>query len=251
MPYGLYLSAAGANAQSHRLEVLSHNLANVNTAGFKPHMAMLQSRHSGAIERGEAIAGSGTVDDIGGGISIKPAETQFEQGAIQRTGVRTDFAINDNESFFAVKHGDKELLTRAGNFIFDAQGNLVTPNGDEVVGANGGRIRIDPTQPYEVLDDGGIQQGGVRQLIKLVQPREKGDLSRVGENLFEALTPVNNVGNENRNLLSGALESSGVEPTGAMMQLIEASRVYEANVRMIQTQDEAMGQLISRVLRQN
>lgn len=250
MPYGLYLSAAGANAQSHRLEVLSHNLANVNTAGFKPHMAMLQSRHSGAIEQGEAAFGAGTVDDIGGGITIKPAQTQFEQGAIQRTGTSTDFAINDNESFFSVQHGEKELLTRAGNFIFNSDGNLVTPNGDPVLSTNGGRVRIDPTLPYEVMDDGAVVQGGARQLLKLVKPREVGDLSRVGENLFESLTPVNDVPNEQRSLMSGALESSGVEPTGAMMQLIEASRVYEANVRMIQTQDEAMGQLIGRVLRQ-
>ncbi len=250
MPYGLYLSAAGANAQSHRLEVLSHNLANVNTAGFKPHMAMLQSRYSGAIERGEAMAGSATVDDIGGGVMIQPSQTQFEQGAIRATGTRTDFAINDNDSFFAVRHDGKELLTRAGNFMFDSNGNLVTPAGDEVLSTSGERIRIDPRRPYEILDDGAVVQGDARQMVKLVRPREKGDLTRVGENMYESLTSVNEVPVEQRNLISGSLETSGVEPTAAMMQLIEASRVYEANVRMIQTQDEAMGQLIGRVLSQ-
>ncbi|MEZ6136856.1 MAG: flagellar hook basal-body protein [Pirellulaceae bacterium] len=250
MPYGLYLSAAGANAQSHRLEVLSHNLANVNTAGFKPHMAMLQSRHSGAIERGEAMAGSGTVDDIGGGILINAAKTQFAQGTIQPTGTKTDFAINDKESFFTVKHGEQELLTRAGNFIFDSDGKMVTTGGDEVVSTSGSAIRINPTRAYQITGDGAVLQDGTRQLPKIVKPREMGDLSRVGENLFESLTQVAEVPNEQRSVISGALESSGVEPTGAMMQLIEASRTYEANVRMIQTQDEAMGQLISRVLRQ-
>ena len=250
MPYGLYLSAAGANAQSHRLEVLSHNLANINTAGFKPHMAMLQSRHAQAIEQGDVTAGNGTIDDIGGGISIKPAQTQFQQGVIQTTGNRTDFAINDRDSFFAVQHGDKELLTRAGNFVFDNQGKLVTPGGDEVRSAGGGTIRINPSLPYEIMDDGAVVQGGERQMLRLVRPREVGDLSRVGENLFESLTSVNDTPADQRSVVSGALESSGVEPTGAMMELIEASRVYEANVRMIQTQDEAMGQLIGRVLRQ-
>ncbi len=250
MPYGLYLSAAGANAQSHRLEVLSHNLANINTAGFKPHMSMLQSLHTEAIEQGEATAGNSTIDDIGGGISIKPTMTQFDQGAVKHTGTETDFAINDKSSFFSVRHDGKELLTRAGNFIFDAQGRLVTPNGDEVVSSNGGGIRIDPTRPYEVMDDGTVVQAGARQSLRLVQPREMGDLSRVGENLFESLTAVTEVAAAKRSVVGGALETSGVEPTGAMMQLIEASRVYEANVRMIQTQDDAMGQLISRVLRQ-
>ena len=62
---------------------------------------------------------------------------------------------------------------------------------------------------------------------------------------------MSEVPNNKRSLVSGALESSAVEPTGAMMQLIEASRVYEANIRMIQTQDDSTGQLISRMLRQN
>ncbi len=251
MSYGLYVSAAGANAQSHRLEVLSHNLANLNTAGFKPHMALLQSRASQAIEEGTSLPGSGTVDDISGGVGIKPTVTQFNQGAVRQTGNRTDFAIHDSDSFFSVDHQGKQLLTRAGNFMFDSRGTLVTPNGDTVRGTNGGPITINPALSYEVSDDGAIVQAGARQQMMLVKPRALGDLSRVGENLFESLTPVQEVANSQRSLVSGALESSAVEPTGAMMQLIEASRVYEANIRMIQSQDESMGQLIGRVLRQS
>lgn len=251
MSYGLYLSAAGANVQSHRLEVLSHNLANINTPGFKPHMAVLQSRPSQAIEDGTALAGSGTVDDISGGVGIKPTVTQFNQGAVRQTGNRTDLAIKDSDSFFSVTHDGKQLLTRSGNFLFDSSGTLVTPNGDAVRSTGGGPITINPALPYEVSDDGSVVQAGERQQVMLVKPRALGDLSRVGENLFEPLTPVSEVPNNKRSIISGALESSGVEPTGAMMQLIEASRVYEANIRMIQTQDESMGQLIGRMLRQS
>ena len=64
MAYGLYMSAAGANAQSHRLEVLSNNLANINTAGFKPHLSILQSRHNQAILSGETLPGSGELKDV-------------------------------------------------------------------------------------------------------------------------------------------------------------------------------------------
>jgi flagellar basal body rod protein FlgG len=249
MPYGLYLSAAGANAQSHRLEVLSHNLANINTTGFKPQMAILQGRHSEAIETGEAVLGNGTIDDLGGGVRIQPTVTQFEQGAIRQTENATDFAINDDDSFFAIERGGKQLLTRAGNFMMDTNGALVTQNGSPVLSVAGSPITIDPNLPYQVADDGAIVQGGERQQLKLVKPRALGDLARVGDNLFESLTPVNDVPLNERSLVRGALETSAVEPTGAMMQLIEASRVYEANVRMIQTQDEAMGQLIGRILK--
>lgn len=251
MPYGLYLSAAGANAQSHRLEVLSHNLANINTTGFKPHMAMLQSQHAEGIQEGESLPGTGGVDDVGGAIEINPNITMFQQGPIRETGNRTDFAIHDEDSFFAVERGEQQLLTRAGNFMFDSQGVLVTQAGDPVLSAGGGRIAIDPARPFEVHDDGAIVQDGQRQVLGLMRPQALGDLSRVGENLFQSLTPTNPVPDPQRVVQSGSLETSAVEPTKAMMELIEASRVYEANVRMIQTQDEAIGQLLGRVLRQS
>lgn len=244
------MSAAGANAQSHRLEVLSHNLANVNTTGFKPHMTILQSRHAEAVEQGSAMMGEGTVDDVGGGINIQPSQTQFAPGPIRLTGNQTDFAINDDDSFFTIERGDKQLLTRAGNFMFDSSGTLVTQHGDPVLAEGGGRITIDPNLDFQVSEDGAIIQGGARQPVRLVRPMEKGDLSRVGDNLFEPLTSVFEVPASQRSVHAGALESSAVKPTEAMLELIEASRAYEANVKMIQSQDEVIGQLLGRVLRQ-
>lgn len=249
MAYGLYMSAAGANAQNHRLEVLSHNLANINTAGFKPHLAVLQARQSPAIQRGESQEGSAGVDQLGGGVGIQPAVTQYQQGPIQQTGRKTDFAINDRESFFVIQRGEENFLTRAGNFLFDAQGTLVNNHGDPVVNTSGGRIRINPNLPFEVSNDGTVVQGNQRQQLKLVQPEALGDLSRVGDNLFQSLSSVKDLPNEKRKVVGGALEHSAVEPTTAMMELIEASRVYEANIRMIQTQNDSMEQLIGRVLR--
>ena len=249
MPYGMYLSAAGANAQNHRLETLSHNLANINTTGFKPHLAILQARQSQAVQRGEVGPDDPGVDRLGGGVGIQPAQTQYQQGPIRQTGRRTDFAINDPETFFAIQRGNEELLTRAGNFLFDGQGTLVNSHGDPVLSATGGRIRIDPNLPFEVMEDGAIVQGDQRHLLRLVRPKALGDLSRVGDNLFQSLTRVQPVGPENRRVKSGALEESAVEPTAAMMELIEASRVYEANIRMIQTQNESLESLICRVLR--
>ncbi len=250
MPYGLYLSAAGANAQSHRLEVLSNNLANINTPGFKPHLSVLQSRPTEAIERGETIAGSGSIDDLSGGVTIQPNVTQFNQGPVQQTGKQTDFAIEDKESFFAIQRGDKQLLTRAGNFLFDSSGTLVTPNGDKVLASTGEPLKIEPGIPFEVRDGGIITQSGQPRSLMLMQPKEPGDLARVGDNLYQPLTPATPVADGKRNVRGGSLEMSGVSPTTAMMELIETSRVYEANVRLIQTQDQAMGQLISRVLQQ-
>lgn len=243
------MSATGANAQSHRLEVLTNNLANVNTTGFKPHLAVFQSRDSEAIQRGDVARGTGGIDDLTAGVGVQPSLTQFDQGPIKTTGRQTDFAINDPNSFFVIQRGEQELLTRAGNFVIDAQGQLSTPHGDPVLSAGGGKIRIDPQQPFEVMSDGAVVQAGERQQIKLVRPAQLGDLSRVGDNLFQPLASVNDVAPSERKITSGALEHSAVEPTRAMVELIEATRVYEANIRMIQTQNDSMEQLIGRVLR--
>jgi flagellar basal-body rod protein FlgF/flagellar basal-body rod protein FlgG len=249
MPYGIYLSAAGANAQNHRLEVLSHNLANVNTPGFKPHLAMLQARHSEAIERGEVSPGSGGIDDLSGGVQINPNATMLQQGPIEQTKRKTDFAINDTSSFFVVQRGEEQLLTRAGGFLFNSAGFLTTTDGDQVLGSDGQPIRVDPNRGYETRDGGTIQQGEDVRSLMVVKPTAPGDLSRVGDNLFRSLTPPDPVAPREREVVAGYLEKSAVVPTTAMMELIEASRLYEANLRMIQHQDQALGNLVGRLLR--
>lgn len=249
MPYGVYLSAAGAHAQSHRMQVLSNNLANVDTPGFKPQQTVLQARFAEMIERGDVPEGLGGADDIGGGVTIQATQTQFAMGSIKQTGNRTDFAIEDSESFFVVNRDDEQLLTRAGNFLFDSTGKLVNQRGDQVLSAGGGPIQIDPRLPYEISPGGVIRQGDTQQPMMLARPRSMGDLAHTDENHFKPLAATDLVLPDQRRVQSGALEQSAVSPTTAMMELVETSRVYEANVRMIQNQDNVMGSLISKILR--
>ena len=245
----MYLSAAGANVQNQRLEVLSHNLANINTPGFKPELAILQARDSEAISQGAISSGSGSFSDIGGGIKLEKSQTLFTQGPIKQTKGETDFAINDNESFFVVRRGDENLLTRAGNFLFNSQGVMTTPNGDPVVSTAGTAIQIDPTKDFTVHTDGRILQNGTTQALQLVKPQQPGDLSRFGDNLYKPLAEPIAVPTSQRKLANGFLEHSAVQPTTAMMELIETTRMYEANLRMIQHQDQAMGGLVGRLLK--
>src|SRR5258705_792092 len=92
MYYGLYLSAAGAAAQGQKVEVLSNNLANVDTVGFKREMALLESRDSEAIERGMTSRGSRSLADIGGGTGQNQTSTNFQVGTIRPTAQKTDMA---------------------------------------------------------------------------------------------------------------------------------------------------------------
>ncbi len=251
MPYGLYISAEGANAQAKRLEVLSNNLANVDTTGFKRDLAIFQARYAESTERGLDQPGSGSINDLGGGVRLQGTQTDFSLGPLKNTGRPTDLAI-DGEGFFAVRKDGKEFLTRAGNFQFDAGNQLVTSDGYPVLNDSGTPIIIDPSEgPWQVTRDGAFAQKGTFNYLKMVQPPSKGDLVKAGENLFWPLASAAPVDPAQRRVSSGFLEGSGVKPTLEMMELIESSRAFEANTNMIKHQDQMLGTLISRILKDN
>src|SRR5689334_11730238 len=110
MPYGLYISAEGAHAQSRRMEVISNNLANVETPGFKRDLALFQSRYAEDVVAGNAMPGMGAAEDIGGGVWFRGTETDLSPGALKQTGIKSDFAIN-GDGFFVVERGTEQLLT--------------------------------------------------------------------------------------------------------------------------------------------
>jgi flagellar basal-body rod protein FlgF/flagellar basal-body rod protein FlgG len=249
MPYGLYISAEGARAQTERMEVIASNLANVDTAGFKRELAVFQARYAEAIEQGRDDPGSGSINDVGGGVMLRLTKTDFSPGPMKRTEALTDLAIQ-GQGFFVVQKDDQQYLTRAGNFQITAEGNLVTQQGYAVLSDGGSPIAIDPTAgPFEVTPGGAIRQGGSAQTLAMVQPASVGDLAKVGENLFKPLAEPQPVAESDRRVGWGYLEMSSVRPTTEMVQLIEAARGVEANVNMMQTQDQMLSQLITRVMR--
>lgn len=251
MPYGLYISAEGAHAQATRLDVIAHNLANVDTTGFKRELAIFQSRYAEEIENGAADPGSGTINDIGGGIRVLGTKTDFTPGPLKRTGLPTDVALRD-EGFFVVSRDNELFLTRAGNFHVTAQGELVTEYGGRqyaVVDDSYAPIVLDLQAPWQFTESGAIRQGGGLTNLAIVKPQSYGDLVRMGENLFKPLADPLPLAGDQRSLAPGYLEGSGVEPTMEMVNMIEASRVLEANLNLMQTQDEMLGGLVNRLMR--
>src|SRR5438876_7870103 len=171
MPYGLYISAEGAYAQSKRLEALANNMANVDTTGFKRDLAIFQARYSEEIERGSDSPGSRSVNDLAGGVVVRETKTDFSPGAMKRTGIPTDMAVG-GDGFFMVRRPDGDYLTRAGNFMMTAAGRLVTQNNDPVLSDSGSPIEIDPEQPdWQLTSTGAIVQDGNPQNLALVQPQ--------------------------------------------------------------------------------
>ena len=252
MTYGMYLSAAGAEVQSRRIEILSNNLANVDTTGFKREMAAVEARAAEAIEQGWVDPGTGRPEDIGGGVRLRETMTNFSLGAIKKTGNGTDLAIpHETLDFFSVSRQGKEMLTRAGNFNFDRIGMLVTAQGYPVLGTNNEPIVAVPGGPTpEIHTSGSIRQGGnLLGVLKVSRVAEPGDLVHAGENMFTSLSEAQPVPVNQRALAVGYLEQSGVKPTVELMELTEASRAYQANVSMIQHHDSVLSSLVNRVMR--
>ena len=234
--------------QSRRMDIIANNMANVNTSGFKQQLVVMQAKRSDAIDRGAASSGSGTVHDISEGVFVQDAVTDFGNGPIKRTGIPTDFAINGN-GFFTVEADGQTLLTRAGNFHLQTDGQLVTLQGHAVLDESGKGIVLDPNADLQTLPGGYLKQGGNRIALGLARPQSLGDLARVGENLFAPLAETVPLTATERHVQHEHLEQSAVNPTAVMTEMIATSRAYEANVRMIQSHDSVIGSLVTRILR--
>ena len=105
MPYGLYISAEGAFAQTKRIEALANNLANVDTTGFSAIWRSFRPVIRKMSSVADASPGSHSLDDMGGGVTVRETKTDFTPGAMKRTGIPTDMAV-DGDGFFMVRRPD-------------------------------------------------------------------------------------------------------------------------------------------------
>jgi len=245
----MYISAEGAAVQAQRLEVIANNLANVDTPGFKQDVPTFMARFSEAIQKGQAHSGDQSINDIGGGVKIMNVATDYSTGELKRTGNDLDVAIT-GKGFFHVKGDDgKQYLTRAGDFSMDTEGHIVTQNGHRpVLDQAGGEIQLAPNVPWTMSADGFINQAGTIRALGMSQPDSLDQMVKVGNNLFKPTGTIKPLELSERNVRQGFLETSGASPVRQMMAMIETTRAFEANSRMIQNQDSMMGSLISRVL---
>lgn len=247
MLYGLYLSAQGAEVQSLRQDVLANNLANASTTGFKRQLALFQmhdlyDRTEGQHEIPEALAGQA------GDVTASQILTDFSPGILQSTSGALDVAIA-GDGFLQVQGAEGNFLTRDGRLAMNAQGRLVTrDSGLPVLGPGGQQITVTPGGgPLEISSSGIVSQGTpplpVGQL-GVFMPENPQTLERVGQNLYRAPETVREAPGEPQ-IRQGFLEASGTNPVRELLDLIQTSRVFEANTNLIKFQDESLGRLLS------
>lgn len=250
MNYGLYMSTAGLLTKSHQMDVLSNNLANVGTTGFKPDRAFMVQRDPMRVEDGRAFLPSDDLlERLGGGTLVAPTAPDLTPAPLRVTDGPLDVAI-DGPGFFHISGGEDPAaarLTRDGRFLLDERGRLVrSSDGKAVLDDRGAEIRLDPNQKVTIDADGTISQpdGAVARLA-IVTPEAPNALVKEGANLFRFRDGDVRTRAASGFVRQGMLENSGVDPVSTMTQIIDTSRAFERNARMIQIFDQGLSRVIN------
>lgn len=273
----LYSGITGLKANQQAMNVIGDNVANSNTPGFKSGYLSFAN----IVNQTIAMNTSGfTPNEIGNGVQVTNVNFNWNQGSQEATGNNTDLSISGVGFFIVQNADDSYFYTRAGNFSFDKDGNLVTPSGHNVQGYNLLTNPVLPDPPPDpedividletyknvnVADDGifyGIDstiaegQAGYGELVPLFQVslaefNNNNELGKLGNNLWaetidsgaaeHGVPGTGDLGN----VSPGTLEISNVDLATEFVNMIVAQRAFQANSRVITTSDEMLQELIS------
>lgn len=243
MVRGLYTAYTGMMNQQARLDVITNNLANASTVGYKKEGATSQSFdsvYSIKVKDGSEAYINRRIGKESLGVKIGETYTDYTQGSFKVTGNTYDVAI-EGDGFFNISFTSKSGVTstrytRDGAFTVNNEGMLVTPDGDYVLG-QGGRIQI-PDSAEVVIDElGNIYADS--QYIDTLQITDFEDynyLEKYGENLYIAIDGATEQPAEYK-VRQGHLEMSNMNVISEMVEMITVSRAYESSQKVIQTID--------------
>ena len=248
MIYGLYLSAAGVMTSSYRQDVISNNLANVETIGFRRDVPTFRQRLTAAQQNpADSQHTDALLEQIGGGTFADPTSIDLASGDLKTTGRQLDAAII-GRGFFTVAGPDGQpSLTRDGRFQMDRTGRMTLSNNQAspVLDNQGNPIVLDPTEPVLISSTGAVQQPG-RQPIQLglVDVSNPQLLRKQGDSLLTVTDPTT-VAPASPTIATGTLEQSNVDAPSELVALMNAQRDLQANVNMIETQDAMLDKLVN------
>jgi flagellar basal-body rod protein FlgF len=264
---GFYTVASGMLAQQRKTEMLTNNMANANTPGFKadqsslrafPEMLLQRSgQQSIPTETSLNLPYSSTVGSINSGVYVQDATPKFIQGDMQQTDKKTDIALLDTNIpinqdgtqgsvFFTVQSTNGETrYTRNGNFTLDGKGFLTTGSGLYVLNEQGNQIQLSSDQ-FSINDAGVLTgQNGEQARLGIGFANNPQRLIKEGDGLFrtEDGAPLGNAFTQEGvqfKLQQGFLERSNVDVSRTMTEMLTAYRAFEANQKVLQAYDRSM-----------
>lgn len=230
------------------MDVLTNNLANAATNGYKKEGATSQSFDSVlAFKIKDATEGYHLAKNIGvnnPGVKIGEGYTDFSQGSLKTTANTYDLALTE-AGFFAVEFTNKAgetsvKYTRDGNFTLTADGRLVTQDGDAVLGTDGNPIKINTIAETQINTAGQIiQDGRIVATIQVTDFEDYNYLERYGENYYQSVEGATEKESTAR-VYSGYLETSNISVVSEMVNMISVQRAYESNQKIITTYDSTL-----------
>ena len=236
----LYIASTGMGAQERNVEVISNNIANINTTGFKAE-EMLFEEFVGSVARDNDFIGT---DQPVSFVQDWATIHDMSPGAIVHTGSTLDVAL-EGEGFFAVQTPAGERWTRSGAFQIDSEGLLVNLDGYPVMGS-GGEIRFESNETDIMIDSNGAVSTnvGAKGSIRIVEFANPQDLAREGDNLYSGGTPL---ANADTRAVQGAIEKSNVSGVGQMTEMIRVQRAYQSLASMMERQADVRTQAMKRL----
>lgn len=232
MNSGMYSALSGNIAAMNRLDIISNNLANANTPGFKKDKMLFESMLAGNTNP-PAVPQGTTADPI---LQKDSVFVDYAAGPVSQTGNAFDVTI-DGDGFFVVSTPEGPAYTRQGNFHLSTDGTLVTSDGFPVMG-QAGPIRIKGSN-VDIDQKGVITADGVAAgTIQMVDFPRPYNLKKTASAQFVPTDPQVTPQAAKSGLLQGHLEGSNVEIVSEMVQLIETNRFFEACSKVIKGYDD-------------
>lgn len=263
---GFYTAASGMIAGQRHQEMISNNLANVNTPGYKADQAVsrsfpellvrqLGSKSVPTTNGGLRLPINRPVGALNTGVYVQEGIANFDQGPLRETGLGTDLAIIQTDLpdetggvFFTVQHEDGDVrYTRDGHFTVDGEGFLTTNAGYYVLDEAGNPIQTNGLE-FTVTTEGVVQAEGLNTPLGIVYIDNVHDLTKEDNDLF------NLAGAEGEGALqAGAnftinqyhLEGSNVNPMQSMTEMMQSYRNFEMNQRVLRAYDQSMEKAVN------
>lgn len=248
MVKGLYTAYTGMVNEQNRMDVLTNNLANASTVGFKKEGTTSQSFGDVlTVKIKDASVGIKNAQRIGvrnPGVRIGENYTDYTQGSYRITDNTYDLALA-GDGFFAIEFTNKAgetstKYTRAGQFALNKDGYMVTQDGDYVLDSQSRRIQLNTLLDSKIDTNGTIYQNG--RAVAQIQVADFADydyLQKYGETYYEPIEGAQLITSDAA-INSGCLEMSNVQIVSEMVNLISITRAYESNQKIIQTYDSTL-----------
>jgi len=277
---GLYTGASGMVVQMQHLDAVANNLANVDLSGYKrdtpvdkafPEILLRRLNDDGVYRFPlGSVDTTPLVGRLGTGVEMNEVYTVFDQGPMKQTENPFDLAL-EGKGFLAVQTEAGERYTRNGSFHLNDEGWLVTKHGEAVLGENG-PLKLKKNN-FVIDQDGVVWQnaalaGDDRRLVSLEENEWEGMervdrlalvdfqrpryLKKAGNSFWESTEesgPAQIGVQERPKVRQGFLEGANVNVVTEMVLMIEVNRSYEANQKVIQTEDALLGRLVNDVIR--